>query len=85
MYVCIKLFIFFIDNSSTNSTYHQSAIGIQVSYWPSHQIITRIFAIFLREILNYRNIIILPIEFNGDHEEEYYDGKRITSTLDSLM
>ncbi|KNC22211.1 hypothetical protein FF38_01889 [Lucilia cuprina] len=73
------------DNTSPNLSFRQSTIGIQVSYWPSHQIITRIFAIFLRDVLHYKNVYILPIEFNGNPEEDYYEGKRLSNTLDLLI
>ncbi|KAM7353626.1 uncharacterized protein ACRADG_005612 isoform 2-T3 [Cochliomyia hominivorax] len=72
-------------NTSPNLSFRQSSIGLQVSYWPSHQIITRIFSIFLREVLHYQNIYILPLEFNGNTDEEYYEGKRLTNTLDLLI
>ena len=74
-----------LESASPNLSFRQSPIGIQVSYWPSHQLITRIFAIFLREILHYQQVYILPIEFNGNPDEEYYEGKRLTNTLDLLL
>ncbi|KAI8119383.1 Gamma-aminobutyric acid type B receptor subunit 1 [Lucilia cuprina] len=76
---------FSANNTSPNLSFRQSTIGIQVSYWPSHQIITRIFAIFLRDVLHYKNVYILPIEFNGNPEEDYYEGKRLSNTLDLLI
>lgn len=82
----MHLYFFLIaDSSSPNLSFRQSPIGIQVSYWPSHQILTRIFAIFLREVLHYQNVYILPIEYNGNPDEIYYEGKRLTNSLDLLM
>ena len=35
-----------------------NAISIQVSHRVTHQLVSRIYAIFLREILGYKNVIL---------------------------
>jgi len=38
-------------------------LGLQVTNRATHQLMTRIFDIFLREVLNYKNVKIIPIQF----------------------
>lgn len=64
-----------IEQIPSNLSLQTRNIGLQASQRPSHQILTRIFAIFLREILNIRNITIIPLEYpatssNGTSYEE---------------
>ncbi|KAL9927501.1 uncharacterized protein ACN427_000908 isoform 2-T5 [Glossina fuscipes fuscipes] len=51
------------EQIASNLSLQTRNIGLQASQRPSHQILTRIFAIFLREILDIRNITIIPLEY----------------------
>lgn len=59
----------------------KDVIGFQVSRRATHQLMTRIFAIFLREIIGYQNITIYNLDIYNPDEEEY---KKLFQTLDNL-
>lgn len=41
------------------------AISIQVSHRVTHQLVSRIYAIFLREILGYKNVVLNETSLNS--------------------
>uniref|UniRef100_A0A1A9WXE3 receptor protein-tyrosine kinase n=1 Tax=Glossina brevipalpis TaxID=37001 RepID=A0A1A9WXE3_9MUSC len=60
-------------------------IGLQTSQSPSHQILTRIFAIFLSEILNIRNVSIVPLDNPvAVLNDISYEEKKLRTTLNMI-
>ncbi|XP_034668041.1 retinal guanylyl cyclase 2-like isoform X2 [Drosophila subobscura] len=49
------------DITSQEPKIHELEIGLQTTNRPLHQVITRIFFMFLKDVLGYRNIRIIPI------------------------
>ncbi|KAH8378331.1 hypothetical protein KR093_010749 [Drosophila rubida] len=45
-------------------------IGLQVTNRPTHQLMTRIFDIFLREVLHYKPVRIVPIHFDNETDPD---------------
>ncbi|XP_059221078.1 uncharacterized protein LOC106092877 isoform X2 [Stomoxys calcitrans] len=79
-------FTCFTNKSEIPFSPNQEKIGLQITTWPSHQLITRIFAIFLREVLNYRNVSLFPIVFNEESKgnPQFEEQQRLSSTMDLM-
>ncbi|XP_023163945.2 receptor-type guanylate cyclase gcy-5-like isoform X2 [Drosophila hydei] len=45
-------------------------IGLQVTSRATHQVMTRIFSIFLKEVLNYKDVQIIPLVFENSSDPE---------------
>ncbi|XP_061400321.1 atrial natriuretic peptide receptor 1-like [Musca vetustissima] len=70
-----------VDSLFASNTY---GIGLQVTSWPSHQLISRIFALFLREVLNYENVYLFPVMFNGNPNDVNYEAMKLTHIMDLI-
>ncbi|XP_032584699.1 uncharacterized protein LOC26528230 isoform X2 [Drosophila mojavensis] len=63
---CLKTNNYFSINPSNNGF----GIGLQVTNRSTHQVMTRIFAIFLKEVLNYKDVQIIPLVFENSSDPE---------------
>lgn len=48
----------------------QRRIGIQVTNRSTHQVMSRIFLMFLTEVLNYNDVQIIPIHFQNEADPD---------------
>lgn len=60
----------FVDYFSINPSNNGFGIGLQVTNRSTHQVMTRIFAIFLKEVLNYKDVQIIPLVFENSSDPE---------------
>lgn len=68
-------FLFTVDVRPHFATPDHDAITIQVSNRVTHQIISRIYSIFLREVLGYEYVTIMPVPFKSyanERDQLYY-------------
>lgn len=71
-YVCVNLillsafFFLFIEVLPNIPNVRDDPIGLQVSDRALHQVMSRIFAIVLREKLHYRNVSLVPLVYTSN-------------------
>lgn len=70
---------------STSQNFPQSLVGLQHTDHPIHQLLSRIFAIFSREYLNFRNIYLIPLNFTADMSSNFYELDKLTDALNLIQ